>query len=220
MNNNHRHPRRLHTVTLPAMLAAMTLTAFSPGAPASADWRRDPPRRAPVPRRLIVDAGTPIAIELRDPLSTRYSRSGDSFRARLASDLRDDGGRIAIRAGAPVTGHVLEVRKSQRIGGRTSILIGLDRIELRDGRWAPVEAAWSATGRSQTARDAATIGGATVGGVLLGRALDKRDGDVIGGLVGAAAGTAIARQTVGKPIVVGPGAVLHMHLRAPIEVRR
>ena len=78
---------------------------------------------------------------------------------------------------------------------------------------------WSTTGKSQTPRDAATIGGATVGGAILGRILDDGDGDVIGGLVGAAAGTAAARQMIGKPLVVGDGAVLNMHLRAPIAVR-
>jgi type IV secretory pathway VirB10-like protein len=175
--------------------------------------------REPTYRRLTVDAGTPISIRIRDEISTRYSRVGDSFNARLANDLLADNGRVAIREGAAVTGHVTEVRKSQRIGGRPALTVTLDRIELPDGSSAPLAASWATRGKSQTPKDAATIGGATVGGAILGRILDKGDGDVIGGLVGAAAGTAVAHQKVGKPIVLGNGALLRMHLRAPIEVR-
>jgi hypothetical protein len=195
----------------------------------TADIRRDLPRRReperdvrrrePTYRRVTVEPGTKIAVTVLDPISTRYSQPGDTFRARLAGDLLDENGRVAIRDGAEVRGHVTEVKKNQRIGGRAALAIRLDRIELPDGSSAPVTAAWSTTGKSQTGKDAATIGGATVGGAVLGRILDKGDGDVIGGLIGAAAGTAVAHQKVGKPIVLGQGAVLRMTLRSPIEVR-
>ena len=56
------------------------------------------------------------------------------------------------------------------------------------------------------------------GDVVTFKAVDG-DGDVIGGLLGAAAGTAVAHQKVGQPITLGSGAVIHMHLRAPIDVR-
>jgi hypothetical protein len=168
---------------------------------------------------LTIEEGTAIAVEILDPISTRYSRPGDSFNARLASDLLADNGRVALREGASISGHVAEVKKSQRIGGRASLLVTMDTIELPDGSTAPLEAAWSTQGKSQTAKDAATIGGATVGGAILGRILDHGDGDVIGGLLGAAAGTAVARQKVGQPITLDSGAVINMHLRAPIEVR-
>lgn len=181
---------------------------------------RDEVRRSePSYRRVTVDEGTPIAIEMLDPISTRYSQTGDAFTARLAGDLLADDGRVAIRDGAKVTGHVSELRKSQRIGGKPAITVVLDRIELPDGSSAPLQAAWATQGKSQTPKDAATIGGATVGGAILGRILDKGDGDVIGGLIGAAAGTAVARQKVGQPIVLDSGAILRMTLRAPIEVR-
>jgi hypothetical protein len=203
---------------------------------ADTDWStpsrlRDVPRPDPAPareierepeptwRRLTIEEGTPIAVEILDPISTRYSRPGDSFNARLASDLLADNGRVAIREGAQISGRVAEVKKSQRIGGRASLLVTMDEIELPDGTTAPLEAAWSTQGKSQTAKDAATIGGATVGGAILGRILDHGDGDVIGGLLGAAAGTAVARQRVGQPITLDAGAVINMHLRAPIEVR-
>ena len=205
---------------------------------ADADWTtpsrfRDVPRpqsapreeipreeaREPTYRRLTVEEGTPIAVEILDALSTKYSRPGDAFNARLASDLLADDGRVAIRKGADINGHVAEVKKSQRIGGRASLVLAMDKIELPDGSTHPIKAAWSTTGKSQTTKDAATIGGATVGGAILGRILDDGDGDVIGGLLGAAAGTAAARQMVGKPLTVGDGAVLRMHLRAPIDVR-
>ena len=78
---------------------------------------------------------------------------------------------------------------------------------------------WQLLAAEKRWKDAATVGGATVGGAILGRILDHGDGDVIGGLLGAAAGTAVAHQKVGQPITLGSGAVIHMHLRAPIDVR-
>ena len=180
---------------------------------------REEVRREATYRRLTIDEGTPIAVEILDTVSTKYSRAGDAFNARLAKDLLADNGRVAVRRGADIRGHVAEVKKSQRIGGRAGIVLVMDTLELPDGSNAPIEAAWSTTGKSQTPKDAATIGGATVGGAILGRILDDGDGDVIGGILGAAAGTAAARQMVGKPLVVGDGAVLNMHLRAPIAVR-
>ena len=181
--------------------------------------RREEVRREPTYRRVTVEEGTPIAVEILDAVSTKYSRAGDAFNARLAKDLLADNGRVAVRRGAEIRGHVAEVKKSQRIGGRAGIVLVMDTLELPDGSNAPIKAAWSTTGKSQTPKDAATIGGATVGGAILGRILDDGDGDVIGGILGAAAGTAAARQMVGKPLVVGDGAVLNMHLRAPIAVR-
>ena len=166
--------------------------------PSSPPEREVERRSEPTWRRSTVEEGTPIAVEILDPVSTKYSRPGDSFNARLASDLLADDGRVAIRKGAEITGHVAEVKKNQRIGGRAKLLVTMDQIELPDGSTAPIEAAWSTQGKSQTPKDAATIGGATVGGAILGRILDHGDGDVIGGLLGAAAGTAVARQTIGQ----------------------
>ncbi|HVR31019.1 MAG TPA: hypothetical protein VMS86_15970, partial [Thermoanaerobaculia bacterium] len=188
--------------------------------PSSREPVRDVVRRPePAYRRVTVGAGTPIAIEILDPISTRSSQAGDTFGARLAGDLLADDGRVAIRDGARIRGQVVEVRRSQRIGGRPALAIELDRIELPDGSTAPLAASWSVRGKNQTPKDAATIGGATVGGAILGRIFDKGDGEVVGGLVGAAAGTALARQKVGQPIVLDTGEVVSMTLRAPIEVR-
>ncbi len=182
---------------------------------------REVERRSSEPtwRRSTIEEGTPISVEILDPISTKYSRPGDSFNARLSSDLLADDGRVAVRKGAEITGHVAEVKKNQRIGGRAKLLVTMDRIDLPDGSTAPIEAAWSTEGKSQTTKDAATIGGATVGGAILGRILDHGDGEVIGGLLGAAAGSAVAHQKIGQPITLGSGAVIDMHLRAPIEVR-
>ena len=104
-------------------------------------------RSEPTWRRLTIEEGTPIAVEILDPISTKYSRPGDSFNARLASDLLADNGRVAIRKGAEISGHVAEVKKNQRIGGRAKLLVTMDRIELPDGSSAPIEAAWSTTGQ-------------------------------------------------------------------------
>jgi hypothetical protein len=139
---------------------------------ADADWStpsrlRDVPRPSSPPReieqrsepawrRLTIEEGTPIAVEILDPVSTRYSRPGDSFNARLASDLLADDGRVAIREGAEISGHVAEVKKSQRIGGRASLLVAMDRIEPRPSAAPPSAArSWAASSTTVTATSSA-----------------------------------------------------------------
>ena len=186
--------------------------------PLESEPARDDIRREPTYRRLTIEAGTPLELEILDPISTSISQPGDRFRARLTGHLLA-GRDVAIRDGAEVTGRVVDVRGNKRIGGRPALELELDTIELPDGTSTPIVASWSIQGKSQTPKDAATIGGATVGGAILGRIFDKGEGEVLGGLIGAAAGTAVARQRVGKPIVLEPGAALSMTLDAPLEVR-
>ena len=80
--------------------------------------------------------------------------------------------------------------------------------------------AWLAQkGKSETAKDAATIGGAAVVGAIVGHQVSDDDkGTVIGAIVGGAAGTAIAASTKGKEIEIPAGTVSSIELGAPVEI--
>ena len=176
---------------------------------------REPVRREPTYRRLTVESGTPIAVEVRETISTRYTQAGERVSARLASDLLADNGRVAIRRGAAISGHVTEVRKNQRIGGRPALTVAFDRIELPDGSSAD-RAAWATRGKSQTPKDAATIGGAP------SAAPSSTGSSTRATATSSAACSAPPREPRGetdyrradRPRL---GAVLRMHLRSPIK---
>ena len=88
----------------------------------------------------------------------------------------------------------------------------------RDG----LDASFVQEGRSETRRDAATIGGAAAGGAVLGRILNKGNrsrGSVLGAIIGAAAGTAIASKTPGEEVIIPEGSVVGLRLDDSVRVR-
>jgi outer membrane lipoprotein SlyB len=88
------------------------------------------------------------------------------------------------------------------------------------GDEAAITAAWRREGKSETAKDAATIAGGAVVGTVLGNQAKKNDkGKVIGGILGGAIGTVIAAKTEGEPVELPTGSHLTLTLRDPVEVR-
>ncbi len=155
------------------------------------------PRREPEPTRVTIPAGTNIAAEITDGASTANSQVGDSVAARVAENVYA-GGELAIPAGSRLYGTVTDVQGLRRVGGRARLAVRFDSVELPNGTRAPIYAAWSAQGRNETGRDAATIGGGAAGGAVLGRVLsrgrrqDERTAQ--GAAVGAVIGTVIAAR--------------------------
>ena len=109
------------------------------------------------------------------------------------------------------------------LGTARRALLRLEFTSLETpGGVTPIQAAWLATGKSETKKDAAIIGGSAAGGALLGRALDRDDeakGTLVGGLIGGAAGTAVAAGTKGEEINLPSGTRLTVHLQGPVAVR-
>src|SRR5688572_24810236 len=206
--------------------------------------RRAAPRRAPAPaveryeepvyeapvRRtrarsygtVTVPGGTSLEVALLDSLSSATAAPGDSVRARVASDIYEDG-RVAIPAGSELAGVVSEAVPLRRVGGRARLGLEFDRLELPSGESVPISADYLAIGKSETGKDAATIGGATVAGAVLGREVGGRRhrdrSTAIGAVVGAAAGTAIANRTRGREIRLPAGTVLNVALDGSVSVR-
>jgi outer membrane lipoprotein SlyB len=94
-------------------------------------------------------------------------------------------------------------------------------LVLPTGATVPIEASFAQQGRSETGRDAATIGGGAAAGAILGRVIGKGNrskASVIGAIIGAAAGAAIASRTPGEEVVIPEGTVVSLRLDAPVEV--
>ncbi len=169
-----------------------------------------------------VPAGTTVSVQLEEALASNKNQPGDRFKARVTRDVVVDGS-VVIPAGSEVSGVVTEARGLKKIGGRAKLGLEFTSVEPPSGSPTEIKASYLAEGKSETKRDAATIGGAAVGGAVLGRIIGHQHGDdargtVIGGVVGAAAGTAVAASTKGKEIVLPSGHVLNVTLEAPAQV--
>jgi outer membrane lipoprotein SlyB len=109
-----------------------------------------------------------------------------------------------------------------RVGGQARLTLRFTDLVLPSGSTVPIHASLIQQGRSKTGRDAATIGGAAAGGAILGNILGKGDrgkASVIGAVIGAIAGTAIASKTPGEEVVIPQGSVVGVRLNDPLEVR-
>jgi hypothetical protein len=179
------------------------------------------PEAAPAPPQPIVvkiPAGTRIALRLTSAVSSQTATAGDAVAAELAEPLVVDGRTVAPR-GARVRGSVTEAHALKKIGGQARLAMSFDRIDTGEGPIA-IEAAYSHEGKSETGKDAATIAaGAVVGTVLGNQAHDNKRGKVVGGLIGAGVGTAIAASTPGEKIELPAGSTLHLTLRFETEAR-
>lgn len=170
------------------------------------------------PQRVEVPAGTALTLRLADTVSSQTSQPGESFRATVATPVSVDG-KVAIPAGASVLGRVTEVHALRKIGGQAHLAVRFDSVELPSGASAPISAGFSRTGKSETGKDAATIAGGALAGAILGHQVKSgNEGKVVGGLVGAGVGTAIAAKTKGQTITLPAGATLTVTLQAPTTV--
>lgn len=192
-----------------------------PGTGSSARTQEAPaPVEPAAPEIVTLPSGTVIEIEMLDGVSSATSQAGDAFRAKVAAEVRHDG-RAVIPQGAVVSGTVTEAKRLAKIGGRARLGLEFSRVELPDGGAATLHGTLMQEGKSETGRDAATIGGATAGGAVLGRVLSKKQRDrntAIGAIVGAGIGTVIASQTEGQEVEIPAGTGLSLQLDRPADV--
>ena len=201
-------------------------TAPSAPAPAPQDEAAAPapePTPAPAPEPVTVDlpAGTTFNVELSKGLSSATSRAGETFRARITGNVTRDG-EVAIPAGSEVVGEVTQAVPLKQIGGQASLGIRFTDLVLPAGETIPIKASLLREGKNESKRAAATIGGAAAGGAILGNILSRGNrggGSVIGALIGAVAGTAIAAHHKGQEVEIPPGTVLGLQLDQAVEVR-
>jgi len=180
-----------------------------------------PPAEEAQPESVTVPEGTVMEVELVDSVSSATSRVGDTFRVRLSHAVRAEG-REAIPAGSEIVGEVTEAVPLRKVGGQAKLSLRFTDLVLPGGTTVPIDATFVRQGKSETGRDAATIGGSAAGGAILGRILSKGNrgkGSVIGAIIGAAAGTIIASRTPGEEVSLPSGTVVDLQLTGDVRVR-
>jgi hypothetical protein len=82
-------------------------------------------------------AGTPVQIELAEPVSTQHQKTGDTFALRLAAPLIVND-RILLREGTPGVGDVVEASKPGLGGKAAKLVLGARYLEIGHQR-VPLE---------------------------------------------------------------------------------
>ena len=152
---------------------------------------------APTDARTL-PSGTTIDVRLDQELGTKSSKVGDTFTATVVNAVVAQNGATVVPAGSKIYGKVTGLDNSERVGDAAAIKIDFERIEVA-GTSHPLAAKVTATNletrgadtRNETIQKAGigAAAGAVLGGILSGGDLDKI---LLGGVLGAAAGTAIS----------------------------
>jgi hypothetical protein len=179
-----------------------------------------PAKAAPTPRTLA--AGTLIEAAIADSINSRHDKAGKTVTAAVARDVKDHAGRVVIPAGSLVTMTVTELAPAKsRSAADGKLALEVNSVNVR-GRIYALDAdvdpvAHELKGRGVTAGEAEKVGVGTAVGAIGGRIIGgNTKGAVIGGLVGAGAGTAVAVQTASRDVVVRPGTTVKITLRGTL----
>ncbi len=169
------------------------------------------------PDPVTVPEGTPLVVKLDESVSTKYTRSGESFDATLMQPVVVDN-QVVIPRGTPVEGRVVYAHPSGRLRGRAHLALTLDAMKLNQDTY---ELRTNTVGRSSgnhKVRNIAWIGGGGGAGALIGALAAGGKGALIGGPVGAGAGLGIAALTGKKHVGVPAESAVTFRLREPLSL--
>jgi hypothetical protein len=151
----------------------------------------------PVDARSL-PGGTSIDVTLDNEIGTKVSKVGDTFTATVVNAIMASNGATVVPAGSKVMGKVTGVDQSERVGDAAVIKVDFERITV-NGSQHPFNATVTATNlqtrggdtRDETLKKAGigAAAGAVLGAIISGGDLQKI---LVGGALGAAAGTAIS----------------------------
>lgn len=173
--------------------------------------------KAAKPDLLTVPEGTALVVKLDQSVSTKYSRSGESFDATVLSPVMV-GDQVVIPSGTPVEGRVVYAHPSGRLRGRAQLVLTLDAMRLSQDTY---ELRTNTVGRvsgSHKVRNIGWIGGGGGAGAIIGALAAGGKGALIGGPVGAGAGLGIAALTGKKHVSVPAESAVTFHLRQPLQL--
>ena len=171
----------------------------------------------PAETSVTLPAGTPITVRLEQGLDSAENRPGDSFEAHVSSPVVLNN-QVVIPEDTRVRGRVVDAVRSGRLMKPGRLEIALSEIEL-GGNWYPVATRDdSRKGGSHKRRDLGWIGGGAGGGLLLGALAAGGKGALIGGPIGAGAGTAVAFMTGKKDVHLSSETRLVFHTAEPLTL--
>lgn len=172
---------------------------------------------------LTVPAGTRIDLTIDDELSSRSNKAGDTFTAKVHTDVRDASGRVVLESGSTVNGLIVAVKPAPNRRTPGTLTLALSTIE-QDGQTYPIvaqieEVATEPRNRPIEGSDAAKVGVGAAAGAVIGQVLSKNTkGTVIGAVFGGLAGAGYAAETKDVDIVLPDGAHILATISEPLTV--
>jgi hypothetical protein len=198
--------------TKPAAKPA-TKTAAKPTAKAGA--------KPTSPERKLAP-GTRIYGTMSDSINSRHQKAGFAVHVRVGANVKDAGGRVVIPAGSKIAMTVTKLEpaknksaKDGKLEFRVNSVTIRGRIYALNADVEPVK--HDLKGRGVTAGEVEKVGAGTAIGAVGGRVIGgNTKGAVVGGMIGAGAGTAVAVQTASRDVVVRPGTPVTIVLRGTL----
>jgi hypothetical protein len=169
------------------------------------------------PHPVTLPEDTAIRVTLNQTIASDESRPGDHFEATVADPIIV-AKETVIPEGASVEGLVVDAHHSGRLMGRARLQLALESVSVNGKSYEIHTASATRVGGKHKRRNIALIGGGAGGGALIGAIAAGGKGVLIGGPIGAGAGTAAALLTGKKDIHLPPETPLTFKLAEPVTI--
>ena len=191
-------------------------TASTPAAQPRSPARSTRPATPTAPRSLA--AGTTLTANTTAEIRSHKNKVGDTVTATVASDVKDNSGRIVIPAGSEVTLKVTAIKESENKRDSTGTLTVQPTSVSINGRSYPLSASIEGVntkleGRGTNAGDIAKPAAGAAVGAVVGRVVGgSSKGAIIGGVIGGAVGAQRAVETKDRDVVLPQGTAVMLSL--------
>jgi hypothetical protein len=177
--------------------------------------QQPPPPSAPV--TATVPAGTDIAVQMIDGISSKTNTSGQTFHASISSPVVVEG-KTLFPAGANATVLLAEAKGAGRIRGNSELEVRLVSLE-RGGKIYQVDSSvHEVVGKGRGRQSAVRTGIGAAAGAVIGALAGGGKGAAIGSLAGGGAGAGFQLATHGQQVNIPSETELTFTLQAPIVV--
>ncbi|MCU1315994.1 MAG: hypothetical protein JWN63_1316, partial [Candidatus Acidoferrum typicum] len=161
--------------------------------------------------------GTVIHVTLNQAVASDENRPGDHFEATVSEPVVV-ANKTIIPRGSPVQGIVVDAHHSGRLMGRSRLQLGLETVTVNGKDYKIHTSTHTKVGGKHKKRNVELIAGGAGGGALIGAIAAGGKGVLIGGPIGAGAGTAAALITGKKDVRIPPETSLTFKLAQPVTV--
>lgn len=184
------------------------------------------PAPAPAPATSnSLPMGTTMQLRLDQTIGTASNHVGDQFTATVTNSVQAQNGDVVVPTGTKVYGTVTGLDDSDNATDPAVIKLAFDSLAV-NGQSYPFEAKITATELQQTGQDTRneTVKKAAIGaaaGAVLGAVLGDADmkNILIGGALGAAAGTAISLGTGNVEAALPQGTMMTVRSTQSVALR-
>lgn len=191
-----------------------------------------PAAARPPGKRLVVPAGTRLAVVLENGISTRSAKAGDSLYFHTAFPVTQNN-QVVIPVGSYLRGSLLESKRPGRVKGRGEFRLRLESLILPNGYTVDLLAAprsadtggkettdpeGKVTGEGGKGKDAGTVATTTVTGAGVGAIAGGGKGAGIGAGIGGLIGLGAILLTRGPEAELPRGTTLDIVLERELAL--